>query len=163
MRCRMFRTRSEVEVDARLVAGGQQRRRLDPRSCCCPFTRRHHRTLLIDTANQVHDRGLSLRLLVGSPAWMRLAFARGRSAGACCCSCGSLLVADGSTRAHTRTAASGRLVGHLTGSSPLIHELESASDRFARAGSGSAEWMAAKIRALPSQLAFATPFEWCRI
>src|SRR5947209_1952519 len=55
------------------------------------------------------------------------------------------------------------LVGHLTGVSPLFHELESASNWFARTSSGAAEWMATEIGALPTKLTFASPFEWRRI
>ena len=56
-----------------------------------------------------------------------------------------------------------RLVGHLTGISPLFHELESASDWFACTGSGSAEWMAALIRSLSTGVPSAAPLEGCRI
>src|SRR6267378_7831955 len=55
------------------------------------------------------------------------------------------------------------LVGHLTGTSPLLHELESASDWFARTSSGTAEWMAASVGTLATGSSFAGPLEGCRI
>jgi len=55
------------------------------------------------------------------------------------------------------------LVGHLTGSAPLVHELESASDWIASAGSGAAKCVASEIPALPTESTFATQLEWRRI
>src|SRR5437762_199907 len=56
-----------------------------------------------------------------------------------------------------------RLVGHLTGISPLFHELESAANWLSGTGSGTAEWMAASVGTLATSSTFATPFKGCRI
>ena len=53
----------------------------------------------------------------------------------------------------------GLLVGHLTGMSPLVHELESAMDWLSSAGSGTAEWMTASICSVATGFPFAGPFE----
>src|SRR5437899_11717368 len=56
-----------------------------------------------------------------------------------------------------------QLLGHLTGTWPLLHELESASDWYARTSSGTAEWMAASVGTLATGSSFAGPLEGCRI
>jgi hypothetical protein len=55
------------------------------------------------------------------------------------------------------------LVGHLTGSSPLFHKLESTSEWFTCTGSRSAKRMAPLVSPLATELTFATPFEWRRV
>src|SRR5215471_21001461 len=55
------------------------------------------------------------------------------------------------------------LVGHLTGTLPLFHELESASNWLASTGSGSAKWMAPSVSALATSLASAAPLEGCGV
>src|SRR5207245_10035438 len=62
-----------------------------------------------------------------------------------------------------RPSAKLLLVGHLTGTSPFLHELESASDWFARTSSGTAEWMAASVGTLATGSSFAGPLEGCRL
>jgi hypothetical protein len=55
------------------------------------------------------------------------------------------------------------LVGQLTGTLPLFHELESASNWFASTGSGSSEWMASSIGSLATSSTFTAPLEGCGI
>ena len=56
-----------------------------------------------------------------------------------------------------------RLVGHLTGISPSLHEWETATDGYASAGSGSTEGMTTSVCSVAPSFPFASPFEWRRI